>query len=519
MIGAITRGRTGRLSNLRASLAAAVCALGLLAPATAEAKWLRAETPHFVIYSDGDEQVLRDYARRLEDFDGVLRYYHNLSPDAPVDRKLDIYLMRHLGDMQQAFNLGSSVAGFYRAGPEDVFAVAHQSDDEESRDETLFHEYVHHFMNQYFPYPYPAWLKEGWAEYFQTTDINEDKIDVGNAGERAYSLASNWVPMKHLLGRGAWELRDAYKRSTFYAQAWLLTHYMLVDPQRKDQLTAYMKLVADGQDSVRAMEVATGADIKVLEKGLRSYMRKPLVYTRHGRSAVARSIAITTLPASADDLLLIAQRAKGGVGEDYRRGFVAKARSAAAKHPGDRFAELTLARVEVTYGDRTAGEAILTRLLAADPNDVDALRLMAGSKLRVGQADPARRAELFAEARPFLARAFKTDPNHYQTLFAYAVSRSTDPDYPSENTLNTLLLAHQIAPQVPAIALETAKALAARGRKEEAIVKFRLLANAPHGGEIADAAKIELDKLTGASEQAAAEDGDGTTATAAAPGG
>ncbi|NEX93856.1 hypothetical protein [Caulobacter sp. 17J65-9] len=494
---------SGRFSGLRGWWVAAVACVALLAPGVAQAKWLRAESDHFVIYSNGDEQVLRDYSRRLEDFDSVLRYYHGLPVDAPVDRKLDIYLMRSVEDLQRSFGTGSLIAGFYSADDDDVFAAAYRSRDKDDRDETLFHEYVHHFMAQYFPYPYPAWLSEGWAEYFSTTDIRADRIDVGNAGDRAYSLSLDWVPIEYLLGKTAWGL-SAEKGAAFYAQAWLLTHYMQADAGRQKQLGAYMRAVAEGQDPVKAMEVATGADVKALERELRAYARKPLGYVRHGRQVIPRAVTVTTMPASADDLLILRQRVLWSFDEKEAPAYLAKVRSAAARHPGDRFAELTLARAEIDHGDPLAAEALLGRRLAADPNDVEVLRLLARSKLKAGRADGARRAALFAEARPLLAKAIKADPDHYQTLYAYALARSTDPDYPSENTLDVLLLANQIAPQVETIAFETARALAARGRTDEATVKLRLLANAPHSGPVVEAAKAELERLAGKSSPAKA---------------
>jgi hypothetical protein len=52
--------------------------VGVLAGGEAQAKWLKADTQRFVIYSDGDERSLREYAAMLEDFDIILRHYHNV---------------------------------------------------------------------------------------------------------------------------------------------------------------------------------------------------------------------------------------------------------------------------------------------------------------------------------------------------------------------------------------------------------------------------------------------------------
>ena len=44
-----------------------------VAATSAQARWLKAESPLFVIYSEGGEKELRNYTQRLEEYDGLLR--------------------------------------------------------------------------------------------------------------------------------------------------------------------------------------------------------------------------------------------------------------------------------------------------------------------------------------------------------------------------------------------------------------------------------------------------------------
>jgi hypothetical protein len=48
-------------------------ALVALTPASALAEWRRAESAHFVVYSDGSERSLREYTAKLERFDALMR--------------------------------------------------------------------------------------------------------------------------------------------------------------------------------------------------------------------------------------------------------------------------------------------------------------------------------------------------------------------------------------------------------------------------------------------------------------
>ena len=59
----------------RRVMISAAAGLALSAQAV-RAEWLRAETEHFVIYGDSSERGMRDYARKVERFDSLLRAYY-----------------------------------------------------------------------------------------------------------------------------------------------------------------------------------------------------------------------------------------------------------------------------------------------------------------------------------------------------------------------------------------------------------------------------------------------------------
>ncbi|MBC6980928.1 hypothetical protein [Caulobacter sp. 17J80-11] len=485
--------------NLRGFIGACALAFAVLAgcgPAQA-AGWLKAESKHFVVYGQLDERMLRDYAQNLEEFDAVLRLFHGVADTEASPRKFEIYLVNNANFRRVYPHAPDGVVGFYIPAPRDLYAVAMRTGSDKDTNDYAFHEYVHHFMMQNFPYAYPAWMVEGWAEYFMTVDVRPDRIDIGRYSDmRAGTLFASWMPLKDLLGKSVWQI-DGEQRGAFYAQAWLLVHYMQATPERHAQLTAYLRAVGQGgEDPVAAMTRVTGQTLPALEQAMRDYIDGKFFYrTLSPKPPIDAEVKITALPASAGDLLMEVQRMKRGVEKEDRARFVADVRKRAAKYEGDRFAQLALANVEIDYGARAIGEDILQRMLKANPDDVEALRLMAESCLQAGDADPDRRAEYFAKARPYLARANKLVPDHYQTLYAYARSRSTDPDYPSENTLNVLLLSHQLAPQVTEISLKTADALIRRDRKDEARTLLKILANAPHRGADAEAAKAMLARL------------------------
>ena len=498
--------RTASPKSLIRTVVIALALFGLAQPA--QARWLRAESPRFVVYSDGDPVTLRDYVARLEAFDATLRFIHGLPLSEVPPRKLDAYMVRDNDELKQIDpRMGGLVAGFYSAGDQDVFAVAVRMRGDDSTEQ---HEYTHHFMMQYFPYGYPAWLVEGYAEYFMTTTIDGQTVEVGKPGWRGDEMThEHWLPLSILLTKGPSSVTDV-QVSAFYGEAWVLTHYLMSDPARYRQLQAYMKAVGDGADPAAAMETVTGKTLAELQKTLESYLLGEMKYQRLKRSGFAQPpITNTELPPSANDLLFLHQRLMLGALDAEKADLLAKVRGLTARWPDDRLSQIVRGHAEIDYGDRAAGEAVLTARLAKSPDDVEALQLLARSRMAAGDADPARRTELYHQAGGFLTQAYKLDPNDYRTVYAYALTRTVDPGFPTENTLTAMLEAHALAPQVGDISLNTAQALMVRGRFDEAEGLLKPIANDPHGGGLATAARAMMETVRKARTRGGAVSGSG----------
>ncbi len=476
---------------------AVLLAAALAGSASAGETWTKAETRHFVVYSNGDPSALRKSAETLESFDDLFWSLYGLEAPTEPEAKLKVYMVGSIGDLHRvAPTMPGGIVGFYDATPDETFALAIRG----AGQSVLQHEYVHHLMLRHFPAVYPAWFIEGYAEYLMTADIKSKSADVGKPDEgRQYDLTNGkWLPLTDVLNEQTFSL-PAAKRAQFYAQAWLLTHYFLSDPSRMPQFQAYIAAVSNGEKSVDAMTKATGMTLPALEKALHLYYAGASHYREIDRSGRPKpEVAISTLPPSAE-LMLEDLDVRTGVPDAFKAPVLADIRTRAARYPGDAFAERALARAEIVLGDPKVGAAILQKRLAADPHDVESLALEAQRLVAAGDADKAHIQADYDQAGALLAQAFKLDPTRYQTLFAFAQTRSLDPHYPSDNALQALLISFKQAPQVASIRLETARALIARGKKAEAIDLLTPLVNDPHGGSGAEAAKALLDSLKGSS--------------------
>lgn len=469
-------------------------ALALLAAAVAfapaaraqDGHWLRLESPGFVIYSNGSEQRAYAAVSDLEVFDGLLRRFTR----APATRspiKLDVYLLTN-DQFRDTFHMGGGIVGFYRATPDQIGAFAiYSSGTGLDGEDVLFHEYAHHFMYQYFSNAYPAWYVEGFAEFVMTAVLGTERITLGRSeAGRLYSLEhGNWLPMERLISVLPNRL-SADDAEMYYAQAWLFTHYIVLT-NKDAQFQAYIRAMRLGQPPEEALQTGFGMTPTQMQAALRAYLRSSPNAIALTRPAAAEhgEIQESHLPQSADDLLLPQARLLQGVRDSEEQPLLQQVRQLAGARPNDRFATLTLARAEITIGSRDAGRALLAPFLAANPNDVEGLYLMGLSYLRDGDdAQGEARTQLLSQARRYFGRGYRQDGNNVPTLYRYTETYNgvmmNDATY--DNYLNVMLLAHQLAPQVQEISINTASALMTKGRNAEAIPILRALAYDPHAG-------------------------------------
>jgi hypothetical protein len=349
---------------------------------------------------------------------------------------------------------------------------------------------------------------EGFAEFMSTAVMGTARIELGRSSEgRFYALRNDrWLPIERLISVAPRDL-EPDEVNLFYAQSWLLTHYLVLTPGKMAQFQAYVRALRLGQAPAAALQAGFGMTPEQMMSELRRYYRSsPNALALNRPAQIDRSRMQTTrLPASADALLPLYARLRYGVREADQASVLARVRQLAGGG-GDHFALLTLARAEAALGETERARTLLAPHLEANPEDVEALYLMGSTYLRDAEdADGDQATALRAQARRHFGRAYRIDANHVPSLYRYAESfqgermdRAT-----AENYLNVLLLAHQLAPQIDQISLNTASALMAHGRHAEAIPMLRVLAYDPHGGGSAERAQQLLSEAEGA--QAAAQ--------------
>ncbi|MFT4076182.1 MAG: hypothetical protein QM647_11700 [Asticcacaulis sp.] len=491
--------------------------------------WYKAESDHFIVYSD---QSRTETERRLKALEQFRFFATKLVPATPgdlVEPKLTLYLV----DNSQWLSLIDSrdVAGLYIACREGVSAFSANQDvsfdknlkmdpnrpRQDLGQTVLFHEYTHHAMFRSGMSSYPLWYIEGMAEFLSTFTYDGQK---GVIGDPPY--ADNWVLTQ--VNWGQWDhvlapderlssglaTRDGADPVIFYAKAWLLTHYMMSDPSRAKSLQAYFEQLRKGGDPVKTFAAATGIDpLTELPKRLRSYSHAliqsgyslpdmpdfkvevmPMEPTANTYMIAAASLR-TCLPPARGEWILKMLKLDANATELEAKGTAAKSDGARAswerlKAQAPELAKNEQYRMAVAYGEVLYGDpkAALVDLSSFGPNSA----LYAQAQYQQGRAwlalatraSGAERAEDLSRAVGLLEKAYTLSPDDGPTLYFLARAYEGRPDFPNDNAINAALGASDAMPSVYDYAAYAAWLELLKGDRDYAMNLLRPFGEDPH---------------------------------------
>src|SRR6185503_14940247 len=143
----------------------------------------------------------------------------------------------------------------------------------------VYHEYTH-LLVQNAVRSVPTWLSEGLAEVYSGY-----RLDAGGKGavigrplpHHVLLLRERYMPLAELIAvdHSSPLYNEGSKRSIFYAESWVLTHYAMTElPDGAAAINRYTAASAEGQapgDAFRAAFAATPAEF---DKQLRGYVNR-----------------------------------------------------------------------------------------------------------------------------------------------------------------------------------------------------------------------------------------------------
>ena len=495
-------------SIVRWLVAASVC----LCASQASAAWHEARSKHFTIYADIPAADLRTFADRLERFDSAVRVARGTPDVQPgAATRVTLFILKDLESLRALYgDRETSVAGFYipKASGSVAFipAAAERGKWGLSGESIFFHEYSHHLMLQETDRPMPAWVTEGFAEFYATPRFEPNGSVVIGAPPRyrAEGLYTMWhMPLDKMVS-GDYRGVRGFEWESIYARGWLLTHLLSFDPKRRGQLSKYLDAIQAGVDPREAARSAFG-DIKQLDRELDVYFKKDsfTAVTIDATKLKVPSIDVRPLSKAEATIMPVRLKVARGGRRTFAKDYAAKARGIAREYPDDVTVLTTWAQAELEadYPDRALEAA--ERGLRMSPNS-DQLILAKGKAL-MAQAKVGKKDVDWATIRALFLEANRIDPENAEPLVLFHRSFIVAGQKPTLNALKGLAYAVVLAPQDTKLRMELIGQLIDEQKWDDARRALIPLAYTPHTGKWRDAIVAVFEQVEARNTSAAKE--------------
>src|SRR5579871_3783137 len=240
-------------------------------------RWVEVNSPHFSVVTDAGEGRAREVAMQFEQMRSVFAQLfakdmvHQSIPLQIVVLKSEQQLSKYAPTFQ---GKPVKIAGFYLHSQDKDFIAVDVS--ASNGWETVFHEYAHLLLNSNFP-ALPAWFQEGFAEYYSTIQVEQKQVAIGATPKYAPSVLSKepLMPINNLfrVTQGSPIYNDDQShRTLFYAESWLVVHY-LFDSRQLGKAQEYFDLLRQRVPVATAIEKAFGKKPEELDREIDEYYR------------------------------------------------------------------------------------------------------------------------------------------------------------------------------------------------------------------------------------------------------
>lgn len=235
--------------------------------------WSQYNVGEVEFYSQASERQTQEVLTKFSKFRQVtaaLTSASTVEPTVPTR----VYLFADQDTYEDHVHLENSSGVFTPAMGEFTMAMTIGK----SGEYILFHEYTHMILSNVPDMSYPSWYNEGFADFMATMRFVDDDVVIGEIPPGfVFAVAddSSWVPLSELFHGSAFRGRgDQDVLNRYYAQSWLVVHYLLRGPRAESgELGRYLELVNAGADPVAIVPEAFGVTTKQLEKELRVYVK------------------------------------------------------------------------------------------------------------------------------------------------------------------------------------------------------------------------------------------------------
>lgn len=439
--------------------------------------WIEVKTENFTLYSNAPAGRTEQIAIQLERFRqslGRITKGFRLSTDVPTSMFVFKHDLSYEPYKKNAEGEVMNVSGYFLPRPfRNYITLDANAGSQPMR--VVYHEYFHAVMDSTLG-SLPTWLNEGLAEYFSTfKDRNGSaKVEIGHPIEHhLYHLSRHplldWKEFFETTTRSP-TYNEGTRQGSFYAQAWLLTHYLIADDGRTKQLSQYLGLLRDGKDENESFERAFGMSKTAMGAAIDAYgaLGSSYVWWDFGEEHAEVATQIRPLDAGEVYFRLGELLAQNG----QRR--AAELHLTAAREAGWNVASIEASLgIAGHYGkDAEAAEISLRKAVELGTDSAEPYGLLGEMLLNRYFESPAARdvpattPPVVAEARALMEDALRRQPGHFESLVALARSFLVARENPQRG-LQAVELAKQLRP-LDAYMLQIQAGLLARTGEIEA---------------------------------------------------
>ncbi|MGO8929341.1 MAG: DUF1570 domain-containing protein [Limisphaerales bacterium] len=242
--------------------------------------WFEARTAYFHLYSCGPTQEVARLAARLEQFRDA--YSILAGAQAVASPPIVVLALPDRAAMQPFLPLyegkPANLTAFFHHGSDQNLIVLALSGPDAGSLKIIFHEYTHLLLRHNEPY-WPMWLTEGMAEIYATFEVRGGhRASIGNPIDQHVRLLEQkpLLSLQELFAvtRDSPEYNEREQQGIFYAESWLLTHYLMLggNPALQANFRQLTPLLRQGQSPEQAFTNALHTSLPAMEAQLRHYL-------------------------------------------------------------------------------------------------------------------------------------------------------------------------------------------------------------------------------------------------------
>lgn len=485
---------------------------GLRDPST----WFRIESQHLIVYSDSDPEQVIELVNNLERLDYLLRLYLKPFLIRQMDEpKLTLYFEHRLdwtpglgkipddtlglvnscvsGTQAFTFNLGRMWKSNNASLLTDVGDMTQWA---------IFSLYSKNFLNRHTDIRGPEWFIQGFGLYFGGVRFTDDQMAVGRApgtsadvmkaldyanGNLIFltydQVLSKDVPQRFFghLKKGEIGTAPYLAEWEFQSRSFNLLHYMLSSAENRDKMAQYLDAVNTGSDGGKAFADVFGLSGSGLASTM-SYYRRALmkVIKVEFPELPAARIDFTRLSRLEGEFVLDNAALKACPAPGDGKDLLHRLQRAAAGARAVDFAQLTLSRAQIEWGDPRDAIPYLTAAVGRDPNNEEFHYLLGLAHLKLAEGPVEGKHALLEEARSGLAQAALLAPGRPDISYALFRAGILDTGTPPEKALALAIGTWRQGHDVPAFARLAALSYAWLGDSAGAYRAFNTLVRNGH---------------------------------------